>query len=320
MLKIIFAIIAISLILVPISMPMDIHSENVSIGFGKNPVINTTYNGTNITVDMFQTGVGFPVENMGLLHHFENIKWKLKKDGPLNYSYSSSFSAYSLNQNIFNNNFPSKMPFSGIMDHYNITINVTRETKTLNLTQQINNSTQDRTNISLTHYNTLQISYTINIQSNSDREQYMAIPITVFTGKGIMGEFHRDFFEKKDKMKIYALQLSTDQNGINYMFSLGPQYSVNGTGQNGTISYFHESHNFYAYFLLMKYNGTDVNIKYDPYLTLPTSNPLKAPIVITPITQAIAEVENNVYAFAGGTVIGILLIVSGYVSHRRRYK
>ena len=311
MLKEILVIFAVSLFLVPVSMPLDHAGAGINLGFENSPAMNVTLDNSNISLNWFNPYFLKFDSNIGIANIYPHLKWTMRENGKLNYSYTT-------NASVPIGNIPS--PFtgsraSGILsldeEYQNISVNIDKSTSSLNLTGS------NGTSLIINGTNTLSVSYSINIHEPIISSGVFVIPMVFYQGRGFRNAINERFVERASLRELKGLMMPMENSTQSFIFSMGTRYLDNGRTMNSTVEYMHYGR-FYMFYLLMPYSGAYNNISYDPYITFPASIPLRSITVSTPVTEAIGEVESNIYAFAGGAILGVLLIGSGYVSYRKR--
>ncbi len=309
MLRTLILVLVASLMIVPISEPFAQDAGAVHISFANSPEMNISIGGRNTTLSFFNPNFMRFYMNMGVPGLYPHIHWHILAHGKLNYTYSANTSS-----RLGINGFPGDMRdgiFNTATDYQNITINISKVTKVFEL-----NGTNNTT-LMINSTNSLSISYHFSIHDTRNLPGEIIIPMAVYQGKGFGHGIAEKFNEKRMKMELNGLVMPFNNTKHKMTFSLNSRYIYNGQEMNSTLVSYH-FYRFYVYFLVIPYSGKYNNISYDPYVTLPSSFPLKTVTVSTPITQAIAEIENNVYAFVGGIVFGTILIGAGYISYRRK--
>lgn len=309
MLKTLLIILVASLMMVPASVPYHHSPEGAHLSFGTSPGMNISINNGNTTMNFFGPNFLRFYSNEGFENLYPHLHWHMTSHGKLNYSYSTNVSGRIGITGIYPN---SRSDFFNMaMEYQNITVNIDKVSRVLEL-----NGTNNTT-LTINGTDSLSVSYQFHIHDTRSVTGDLIIPIAIYQGKGFKAGMRERFDEKRMKMCLNGLVMPFNDTKQMIIFSLNSHYMDNGQEMNSTILFYH-LYRFYIYYLIIPYSGKYNNITYDPYVTLPSSFPLKNVDVSTPITQAIAEIESNLYAFGGGIILGSILIAAGYISYRKK--
>ncbi|MGP6206477.1 hypothetical protein ACNF42_00355 [Cuniculiplasma sp. SKW3] len=307
--KALLIILVVSLMMVPVAVPYNHSPDGAHMSFGPSPGMNISMNGGNTTMNFFGPNFLRFYSNEGFKNVYPHLHWHMTSKGKLNYSYHTNVSGRigltGISPNSRNNFFKIAL------EYQNITVNITKVSKILEM-----NGTNNTT-LTINDTNSLSVSYQFSIHDTRNLSGDLVIPIAIYQGKGFKPGMRERFDEKRMKMNFNGLVMPFNQTRQTIIFSLNSHYVDNGQEMNATIIFYHV-YRFYVYYLIIPYSGKYNNISYDPYVTLPSSFPLKTVDISTPITQAIGEIESNLYAFGGGIILGSLLIGAGYISYRKK--